>query len=716
MLAVLPEDQPVFGLLPSLSVTVLNCNEVQDSQHPDGFEGGNPAHDSDDVDSESDADGNGNDDDGEHGGDVYDDGNDDEMEYEDDDVDDECSDIEGDGDSNGEGDSPVDPAFSHSIDDVPELHRRIIEEALLIDWDIDKPRDFQVVSINQGAFNDDTVMYLISKTGSGKSAVPLTIATLRRGVTIVLVPLLGLGSDQVKKAAREEKGIAAYHVDEHRGADGKLLREMLLNMSMEESQSTTKILFMSPQSLTYHLNETTGQMVPSPWLTTIRKLAAKDQISLMCIDEAHSIEQQGRYFRPDFQEAVKNLQLIHNNLKTKCPRLVMSATLRKIDQTTISKLFGGAPDFILWTEMARRRITIDVLVSGNPTLAIRKRIKKDLKKDPTMKIIWYTNSKTKAEESLVPSAEGVLEELGIVGDVIPLTGGNGIMDKVFVMDAFGRVAAEVNNNTHHPNATVDPMYYAVLPNLVVMPATSAANCGVSSAKCYRSYRVGPPPSMYDLVQEMGRVDRVGDLPPGANRYEIHLSVPLFVSMYVRVMSVPDKRERNKQLIGIYEVLSSIMVPTICQHSSMESYFENDAEDTDKQPCKSFCSYCSGRVGKHAGKFKKEALTNLFLGQLFNGKSPSFEFVLNFIKENKKTIYVQGSVPKKLAGQFHGLFLQLLANGILELSVDEKESKNIGSDKLLAKNIIVKLGQMTTEDGTMGLAILQSRAWAGISFN
>ena len=145
-----------------------------------------------------------------------------------------------------------------------------------------------------------------------------------------------------------------------------------------------------------------------------------------------------------------------------------------------------------------------------------------------------------------------------MGDTISLTGCNGIMDKVFVIDAFGRVAAEVNNNPDDPNATVDPMYYAILPNLVVMPATSAANCGVSSAKYYRSYRVGPPPSMYDLVQEMGRVDRVGDLPPGANRYEIHLSVPLFVSMYVQVMSVPDTTECKKQPIGIYEVLSSML--------------------------------------------------------------------------------------------------------------------------------------------------------------
>ena len=93
-----------------------------------------------------------------------------------------------------------------------------------------QPRDFQVVSINQGTFDDDTIMYLISKTGSGKSAVPLTIATLRRGVTVVMVPLLGLGSDQVKKSTQLEKGIKAYHVDEHRGKDGRVLRSWLLNM------------------------------------------------------------------------------------------------------------------------------------------------------------------------------------------------------------------------------------------------------------------------------------------------------------------------------------------------------------------------------------------------------------------------------------------------------------------------------------------------------
>ena len=124
----------------------------------------------------------------------------------------------------------------------------------------------------------------------------------------------------------------------------------------------------------------------------------------------------------------------------------------------------------------------------------------------------------------------MLEVLGIEGEVIPLPGGNGIMDKVFIMDDFGRVAAEIDNNPLDPTSAMDPMFFTLLPNFVVISAASAANCGVSSAKCYRSYRVGPPPPMYDLVQEMGRVNRVGDLPTGANRYKIYLSVPLYVSL------------------------------------------------------------------------------------------------------------------------------------------------------------------------------------------
>ena len=88
--------------------------------------------------------------------------------------------------------------YFYSIKDVPPLNQCIIKEPMGLYWDIDSPRDFQVVPIDQGTFDDDTIMYLISRTVSDKSALPITIDMLRRGVTVVIVTLLGLGSDQVK--------------------------------------------------------------------------------------------------------------------------------------------------------------------------------------------------------------------------------------------------------------------------------------------------------------------------------------------------------------------------------------------------------------------------------------------------------------------------------------------------------------------------------------
>ena len=71
------------------------------------------------------------------------------------------------------------------------------------------------------------------------------------------------------------------------------------------------------------------------------------------------------------------------------------------------------------------------------------------------------------------------------------------------------------------------------------------------------------------------------------------------------------------------------------------------------------------------------MVDLLLGKLFNRTSPTFEKVIKFLKELKKSIYVTGLVPGKSAGPFHDLFLQLLAKGILELSVETNEAKNIG---------------------------------------
>ena len=64
------------------------------------------------------------------------------------------------------------------IHGVPSEHRLVIESAMLEDWGIATPRDFQIQAINRAAFINDTVVYVAAKTGSGKSAIPMTVGSL----------------------------------------------------------------------------------------------------------------------------------------------------------------------------------------------------------------------------------------------------------------------------------------------------------------------------------------------------------------------------------------------------------------------------------------------------------------------------------------------------------------------------------------------------------
>ena len=83
-----------------------------------------------------------------------------------------------------------------------------------------------------------------------------------------------------------------------------------------------------------------------------------------------------------------------------------------------------------------------------------------------------------------------------------------------------------------------------------------------------------------------------------------LSIPLFTNLYVQVMYVSNTIEWNRKLIVIYEVLTFVMVPTQCQHLSIDSYLEEGTDGSYRQPCESFFSFCYGRVNIQAGKLKK----------------------------------------------------------------------------------------------------------------
>jgi len=98
---------------------------------------------------------------------------------------------------------------------------------------------YQIETIYHGIRENDTAMYLVRKTSDGKSLVPQTIAFFRGGISVTLVPLIGLGCHQADKSSVAEHNLEAYHVDEYHGEDAKRLCKRLNGMSTEEAKEIT---------------------------------------------------------------------------------------------------------------------------------------------------------------------------------------------------------------------------------------------------------------------------------------------------------------------------------------------------------------------------------------------------------------------------------------------------------------------------------------------
>lgn len=590
--------------------------------------------------------------------------------------------------------------------EIPDEPRRIMSVTLDEDWYIKQPRDIQWQGIYHGAFFDGKIIRINAKTGEGKSVIPLATGTLRKGITVIMEPLLAVGSDQVAKAIYVDKNIEAYHGDEHVEDDEDLLMDRLRDMTQEECDNLSIILFLSPRLL----------KEKSKWTLLLKELAAKNFISVLCIDEAHTVAQQ-KNFRPEFTEAVKTIkQLADLSPTAKPPRFLMSATFRDEDMNVISDLWDKEkPDVTLWTCMSRRRIFLHVEVSGNPTLSARHNIEIDLKQNPNQKVVWYTNSKKKAEESLVPTSELLLDSLGIDGEAFSCTGGDGVKHKSYALAAWSGKKEHFVQPDRSDIQAVEGEKSAAdikIPKLSILTATDAANCGISSDECHSCTQSGPCDSMYSWVQKMGRVDRDRSLPPGSDRFEMHMSWPNLISWYVRCMQQPDADERKRQqILGLTAMRAAITPGDECMHVLLERYFEKDTTGKDKKKCGQYCCVCTGEHKELTGKLQKEALVNVVVMAITSTPSPDHNQFLAAIKDNKDKIWAKGEFPGTVVAPMHAVCLQLWTKGIIDLFVPSDFTSFVGTDKLLGKHVRIRSGRTKNKP----IAAYDDSCWEGITF-
>ena len=160
---------------------------------------------------------------------------------------------------------------------------------------------------------------------------------------------------------------------------------------------------------------------------------------------------------------------------------------------------------------------------------------------------------------------------------------------------------------------------------------------------------------------------------------------------------------------MHEVLQFLVTPETCYHSFMETYFER--ESRPKTECGQFCSYCLGQIKGFTKRVYKKKLISLISAKLLNSTKVTCKAFVNALKSEKQTIFHEKDVSGKKMFQIHALGLQLVAKGIIALSISD--TTKIGTKDLCGNHLIVVLPNVD-DDGILMPAYLVDKCWEGLN--
>ncbi|MDP1636613.1 MAG: DNA helicase RecQ [Candidatus Nitrotoga sp.] len=143
---------------------------------------------------------------------------------------------------------------------------------------------------------------VLMPTGGGKSLCYQLPALLRRGVGIVVSPLIALMQDQVD--ALNQLGVRAAFLNS--------------SLDVNTARSVSSRLLWGDLDLLYVAPE---RLLMSGFLSMMEQVQAAHGIALFAIDEAHCVSQWGHDFRPEY----RGLTILHERFPD-VPRIALTAT------------------------------------------------------------------------------------------------------------------------------------------------------------------------------------------------------------------------------------------------------------------------------------------------------------------------------------------------------------------------------------------------------
>lgn len=157
---------------------------------------------------------------------------------------------------------------------------------------------------------------MVERTGFGKSLCYQFPAIMFSNLTVVFSPLIALMRDQVSALSRKGIPAACINSEQPQEANTKAIEDAIAGK--------LTILYIAPE-----------RQENLEWLKVTKD---KIKLSMIVIDEAHTISVWGHDFRPSFRRIV-NLVRIHD--KKNIPVLAVTATATSTVQEDIQKQIGG---------------------------------------------------------------------------------------------------------------------------------------------------------------------------------------------------------------------------------------------------------------------------------------------------------------------------------------------------------------------------------------
>ena len=511
-----------------------------------------------------------------------------------------------------------------------------------------QPRGFQLDVITHllkmlsGSIPKQPVL-MVQPTGSGKSTVPLTVAVIDGGITIVLENTLALGTDQSSKIdiiakSSRKRTIKSIHLDSIKGSKLQHSISKSLVKHCKGNKNTSIIIFSSPESLLKPI-----------WTKFVLDCAKHDILNLICIDEIHMFVEFGCTFRPCFQMLNKSIfsRLCIDSATSSVPLLLMTATFDKQYQSILQKMIGFDIQHhnTFWARQGsfnKRHIDINFRYSTQHFRLMKEYLCDNLSDNHSDKAIIITNTALCATQCQNELNNWLDVDNKLGGDSVLVIGERDPELKFAYTTSFTNTP--FNATSGNENNILQPRY--------LIGTTGCIGAGLDCLDVHLVIRFGLSTNIINFIQEMGRCGRDNasvntTSSKNIDYFNIIFNVQDFVYLHKRLhienyqndtsedlISDDDRVVSEKEMVAIeinnfMRLCTMLFLNVGCWHYYLETSSTNpDLDPYDPRnynPCMTHCPYCTNKISSIVKAVNKEQLC-IFLVETMTNTTKTFNLI------------------------------------------------------------------------------------------